>query len=76
MGEFTIKRWRCDRCGKVEDKRPYFTPRPEIVLGYSWVEGPGPVMIWGELCGPCTDYAHKLVDREIAAAKEPTNEQG
>jgi len=74
MAEFTIKKWRCDRCGKIEDKRPYFTPRPHVVLSYDWAEGPGPSIIWKELCGECTKYAEALVDREIAAQEDSTSE--
>jgi hypothetical protein len=72
MAEFTIKKWRCDRCAKVEDKRPSSIPRPRVVLSYDWPEGPGPSITWRELCAPCTKYAEALVDREIAALKGDT----
>lgn len=65
MGEFTIKKWACDRCGAVQDKRPSVLPVCRMSAEYDWREGPGARLNWKELCQPCNDMVHSLLDKLI-----------
>lgn len=53
MGNFTITRWACDRCGTECDKRPQ-NANPKAALSarldHEWHSEP---ITWAELCQPC-----------------------
>lgn len=54
MGEFTIKRWKCDRCGVVMDKWLKPIPYIEVSICKDYDVGPGPRVFWKEMCSACT----------------------
>ena len=65
MGKFTIEKWRCDRCGAVADKWLRPIPMIEVTICQDYDVGPGPRVIWKELCDTCT----KEVSAEFAAMR-------
>ena len=65
MGDFTIKKWKCDRCGAIEDKRPSVVPVCRLSAEYDWPESPGARLAWKELCQPCNRMVELLIDGMI-----------
>jgi ribosomal protein S27AE len=62
MGKFTIEKWKCDRCGMVEDKRPIgFYPHYEIHISEHYDTAGGPAITWRELCPKCNVEVGKLL---------------
>lgn len=62
MGNFTIQKWACDRCGVVMDKRP---PHPGIRVSVTASEdyetAGGQKFKWAEMCNQCNkDVRHEL----------------
>jgi hypothetical protein len=74
MAEFTITKWRCDRCGCVQDTRPtYGTPKFGLKLS-AQEEWDSSDIIWVDVCGPCNRYLEKLHERlgqELGEEKKP-----
>lgn len=59
MGEFSITKWKCDRCGCVHDQRPpthYLRHTVKVSQHQEWAGGI--LMDWKEMCAAC--------DQEIA----------
>lgn len=72
MGEFTIKKWRCDRCGKVEDSRPHLEAKYTMTAFEDYGTAGGESIGWRELCYPCSMYVFKTIgelQREAKAAQ-------
>lgn len=70
MAEFTIKKWRCDRCGDVQDKRPNCPIPAALRAGYNYDVAAGPHVEWRELCAPCNDLTVRLIDGLLRDEKE------
>lgn len=70
MGEFTVKKWRCDRCGIVLDSNPRCYPASRLSGGYYYSDGPGPSFDWKELCSPCSIKVECLIDGLMKEVKE------
>lgn len=74
MGKFTIERWQCDRCKKIEDKSP---PTPSEVFNLradhqlEWAGGT--VFKWTDMCPACNkkvgEQIQDLVNSADADAK-------
>jgi hypothetical protein len=64
MAEFTIKKWRCDRCGVVYDKRPprkwEGAVRYQVLVVADYQVAGGNEIDWKEMCDQC--------DAEVGAA--------
>ena len=72
MAKFTIEKWRCDRCGAVADKWAKPVPMIEVSICVDYDVGPGPRMIWKELCSDCTTAVSKefeIMRKSADAAK-------
>lgn len=54
MGKIIIEKWKCDRCGEIHDKRPYYSGGTwEVSFSKHYSDGPGPSVSWKELCPKC-----------------------
>lgn len=65
MGEYVIKKWQCDRCGVVLDKRPYHDGGTyySVKVQVDYVTAGGGVISWKEMCGRCNrEVEHALED--------------
>lgn len=74
MAKFTVERWRCDRCGCVEDR--WLKPSSAYNVHASVDHGTagGIVLDWRELCVACNDIIERLVrgmvrDADLARKK-------
>lgn len=79
MGEFTIKKWRCDRCGKTEDNRPRLDATYTLTASEDFGTAGGQSIGWRELCYPCSMYVFKTIEcllREAEAAQAQEQENG
>ena len=69
MAQFTVTKWRCDRCGKVADKwlKPgsAFSIRAFVDYGTAG----GEVITWNQMCVPCNDEVSKAIDIMKESAK-------
>lgn len=63
MAEVVIKKWKCDRCHVIMDKWSRPVPHIEVSICQDYDVGPGPRIIWKEMCQSCTD----AVSRELTA---------
>lgn len=70
MGKIVIEKWQCDRCGKVEDKRPYSTnfTRYELRVVVDYGTAGGIEIDWKEMCDQC----NRDVAKELEALKQPS----
>lgn len=70
MAEMVIKKWRCDRCRTIFDKRPYVaeTCTLEAAIHGEWAGGK--VIHWLEMCEPC----NQLVEKHIRAIRNEVSE--
>ncbi len=55
MGEFTVTKWQCDRCGKVEDTRPRHAATWSLIAEVEY-DVAGSVVRWKELCKDCNSW--------------------
>ncbi|WP_395175559.1 hypothetical protein [Roseibium alexandrii] len=55
MGEFTVTKWKCDRCGAVEDKRPWLPVKRSMTANAEYDVAGGSVS-WKELCKDCNEW--------------------
>jgi hypothetical protein len=53
MGEITIKKWQCDRCGVIDNERPRFPSSFSVAASVDYGTSGGRVIYWQELCHPC-----------------------
>lgn len=77
MGEFTITRWKCDRCGQVMDKRPgpygeAGTFSLKANCDYA-VAGDG--FAWNDLCPTCNTHVGRLISELRKEAREEAEEE-
>lgn len=69
MSQIKIERWQCDRCGALENDRPYVGPvgRRRIRTLLDFGEGKAYVSFdWDDLCMTC----NRDVEAEIKAMQE------
>lgn len=74
MGEFSVTKWKCDRCGCVHDKRPQPHYQQHTVKAYAHQEWAGGEIInWKEMCADCDkEVADGLSElRKVKHTKEP-----
>jgi hypothetical protein len=59
MGEFTVKKWRCDRCGVVHDRRPSRlyggSARYNVKVAVDYEVTGGLEIDWSEMCDDCNE---------------------
>ena len=66
MAKFTIEKWKCDRCHVIADKWLKPIPCIEVSICQDYDVGPGPRVIWKEMCVECTS----VVAEEFHAIQE------
>lgn len=67
MGKLVIEKWQCDRCKKVEDKKPLPLGEMFEVHALHHLEWAGGTLFhWKELCHKCTG----IVGKELYDMKE------
>lgn len=65
MAELVIKKWQCDRCGVILDKRPLHPGvKCEIRGSENYETAPGPRFEWKDICHPCNDKVKNAI-REL-----------
>ena len=69
MGKFTVEKWKCDRCGIVAEKWVRPIPYIEVTICQDYDVGPGPRVIWKEMCADCTRTVRNEFDAMQASAK-------
>ncbi len=64
MGEYVIKKWQCDRCGVVQDKRPYHQNGTyySVRASVDYTTAGGILFDWKEMCGKCNHEVGELLD--------------
>lgn len=73
MGSFTVTRWRCDRCGVEEEKKPSRFDASVTLVATEIGEWAGSTVIqWNELCHPC----NRIVSRAIEELKVAVGREG
>lgn len=62
MGEITIKKWRCDRCGAIHDKRPDDGgSRYSVAVSVDYRTAGGPMIDWKEMCPTCDRAVESII---------------
>jgi hypothetical protein len=67
MGEFTITKWRCDRCRIVADKYERPSSAYSIRASVDYGTCGGSVIQWEQLCLNCNRAVEKQIDDIVAS---------
>lgn len=70
MGKFTVEKWRCDRCGHVQDKWLRPAAAYSLVASVAYDTAGGHEIEWREMCFDCNLAVELAVKGIKAAAKE------
>ena len=62
MGNFTITRWACDRCGVEYSERPKLPESVTLTAIETLEWAGGPVFQWKEMCRPCNAAVRVAID--------------
>lgn len=64
MSEFTIHKWKCDRCDRIMDEKPGYgahgTHRLHANSDYATA---GETLNWKDLCPACNEYLGRLINQ-------------
>lgn len=71
MGEFTVTKWACDRCGIVENMRPKLptVAGRAALVGNVEFEWNTESIKWVELCASCNTLVKNLLTEVMEASK-------